>query len=116
MFQAEIQEQMGDWEKALRTRKKLSARRDATDDDHLQTARLLYEMGRYDDAFDVMKTVAIVDVTENDYAYQLIGELAWQQGDYKTAASAYYSLWKKYPADEFSRKHDTRWRNGTSGS
>jgi predicted Zn-dependent protease len=104
LAQAELQEQMGDWEKALLTRQELSARSDATDDEHLQTARLLYHLGRYDEAYDVMKTVDVANIAEKDYAYELIGELAWQQGDYQTAASAYYSLWEKYPGDEFSRQ------------
>lgn len=104
MFQAELQERMGDLDKALQSRQALSARRDASPDDHLQTARILYQLGRYEEAYGVMKMVTAADIVESDYAYQLIGELAWLQGDYKVAADAYYSLWEKYPGDEFSRQ------------
>ncbi len=104
LLQAELQERMGELEKALQIRQALSARRDASADDHLQTARLMYQLGHYEAAYGAIKMLTAADMAENDYAYQLIGELAWQQGDYKVVAYAYYSLWEKYPGDEFSRQ------------
>jgi tetratricopeptide (TPR) repeat protein len=104
IYQAELYERTGDMENALESRRALSIRPDARPDDHVETARLLFQLNRFEEAYGVMKMVPAADIAENDYAYQLIGELAWLQGDYKKAAQAYYTLWGKYPGDDFARQ------------
>jgi polysaccharide biosynthesis protein PelB len=101
---AELSERMGDMDTALESRWAVISRSDAQPADFVQTARLLFQMGRGDEAYRVMKQVW-PDLNEDDpYALRLVGELSWLQGDFETAALAYRRLWENLTDNDFLRR------------
>lgn len=101
---AELNERMGAMETALEIRRELIARGDAQAADFVQAARLLFQIGRVDEAYRVM-ILARPELKETEpYALQLLGELSWRQGDFETAAIAYRRLWENLSENDFPRR------------
>ncbi len=103
-FQADLRERMGDLGLALESRRELSERRDVQPEDRVALARLLFQLGRVEDAHYALKQGLIIDGSETDYTLQLAGELAWQRGDFDMAATAYHHLWSRGFGGDFSRQ------------
>jgi polysaccharide biosynthesis protein PelB len=102
--QALLRERMGEPQAALEIRRKLAARHDSGPDDILQAARLLWQLGRGSEAYQTIKRLPADYTPTNEWSALLIGELAWRQMDYKTAAAAYRSLWQDRIKTEFARQ------------
>lgn len=100
---AQLRERDGDLQGALDSWQQLLARADADDNDRLQAARLLWQQGRTESAWRLLQGSALAN-SDDLFALQLAGELAWRQSDFTMAAVAYQRLARLQPANQFARQ------------
>jgi tetratricopeptide (TPR) repeat protein len=99
-----LRERMGDPEAALEIRRRLAARHDARPVDTLQVARLLWKLGRTAEAYETIRRLPAGYVPADTDTALLMGELAWLQADYPTAAEIYRRLWQDSAGRDFARR------------
>jgi Tetratricopeptide repeat len=102
--QALLRERMGDPQAALEIRRRLAARPDSGPDDILLAARLLWQLGRAPEAYQMIKRLPAGYAPSDEWPALLIGELGWRQMDYKMAAAAYRRLWRDRTKIAFARQ------------